>query len=106
MALSIANAPAPGRRRFIAAPLAALALPPFAVGFAAAADELTIRYLGWAGVELRYGANAVFIDPQLVFRDQPARGVATAAIESPVTTRPGGARAARRRRAQARRDRV
>jgi len=32
---------------------------------ALSAEELTIRYLGWAGVELRYGANAVFIDPQL-----------------------------------------
>jgi len=39
---------------------------------ALSAEELTIRYLGWAGVELRYGANAVFIDPQL-FALQAAR---------------------------------
>ena len=85
--MSASTAPAPGRRRFIAAPLAALALPPFALGTAAAAEELTVRYLGWAGVELRYGSNAVFIDPQLVFRDRPARQVATAEIESPATSR-------------------
>ncbi|HZW76610.1 MAG TPA: MBL fold metallo-hydrolase [Caldimonas sp.] len=81
------NAPAPARRRFIAASLAALAARPLAVRAAAAADELTIVYLGWAGVELRYGGNAVFIDPQLVFRDRPARQVATAPIASPATSR-------------------
>jgi len=87
MVLALVNAPAPARRRFIAASLAALAARPLAVRAAAAADELTIVYLGWAGVELRYGGNAVFIDPQLVFRDRPARQVATAPIASPATSR-------------------
>ncbi|MBV9889695.1 MAG: MBL fold metallo-hydrolase [Rhizobacter sp.] len=85
--LNAIAAAAPERRRFIAAPLAALALRPFAAGAAAQAEELVVRYLGWAGVELRYGSNAVFIDPQLVFRDRPARKVATAPIESPASSR-------------------
>jgi len=50
------------------------------------ADELAITYLGWAGVELRYGDNAVFVDPQLVFRDRPARQVQTAPIASTATS--------------------
>jgi L-ascorbate metabolism protein UlaG (beta-lactamase superfamily) len=87
MVPALVNAPAPARRRFIAASLAALAARPLAVRAASAADELTIVYLGWAGVELRYGGNAVFIDPQLVFRDRPARQVATAPIASPATSR-------------------
>jgi L-ascorbate metabolism protein UlaG (beta-lactamase superfamily) len=87
MVLSFVNEPAPARRRFIAASLAALAARPLAVRAAEAGDELTITYLGWAGVELRYGGNAVFIDPQLVFRDRPARQVATAPIATPATSR-------------------
>ncbi len=70
----------------MAASLAApLALP--SARAAAPGEELSITYLGWAGVKLEYGDNAVFIDPQLVFLDRPARKVATR--PSPRTQRRG-----------------
>jgi len=79
----------PSRRRFLAASLAAttIASGATATRAATAADELSITYLGWAGVKLEHGENALFIDPQLVFLDRPARKVATAPIESKATSR-------------------
>lgn len=50
-------------------------------------DALVIQYLGWAGVKLEYGDNALFIDPQLVFKDHPALQVATAPIASKAHSR-------------------
>ena len=87
MSLSIAHTRAPARRRLLAAAPVALLAWPFAARAAAADEALAIHYLGWAGVELRYGDNAVFIDPQLVFRDRPARQVQTAPIASTATSR-------------------
>src|SRR3954469_23044726 len=54
---------------------------------ASGGEDLSITYLGWAGVLLEQGDNALFIDPQLVFRDRPARNVATAPIASKATSR-------------------
>jgi L-ascorbate metabolism protein UlaG (beta-lactamase superfamily) len=77
------------RRAFLgaAAAFAALGLPTAAVAVAAPKGRVVVRYLGWAGVVVEYADNALFIDPQLVFRDRPARNVATAPVASQATTR-------------------